>query len=179
MKMTCLCRGLSPPLTASKNIKANKQQTKKPQTSLPFVWDNSISASWEPFTLNTKANHCFCLSFRTSSSFSACGSCLEALVLLRWANTSLRCPVGSEAPPHGGCSGENEFLGFSGNILSDWRFPLCFLSVLLCLPFADRLPDSSIIHIPINKCLFVGMFPITRPTADASEVVRRCQSLTL
>lgn len=46
-----------------------------------------------------------------------------------------------------------------------------------CLPFADRLPDSSIIHIQINKRLFPGMFPITRPTADASEVVRRCQSL--
>lgn len=178
--MTCLCRGLSLPLAASKNRKANEQQTNKKTPKLFFplcgaalylppesasLWTQkqitasaSVSARVPPFLLVGDAFGPWCCCDElTPVSQTPRGLCRPSPWWLLWGEC---VPV---------------FL----RKYSFWlevSHVLCVCST--CLPFADRLPDSSIIHIQINKRLFLGTFPITRPTADASEVVRRCQCLT-
>lgn len=166
-RTTCPCRSHLPLLIALGDIQSKRQQRKIPKhktqwgvaTGSLFGTPTSLCVGQLGFSLTKEQP--------TSNAKASCYSCqlgpapLPSLlwelplgpgaVVTRAEHLLLRCPVDSAVPPHGGCCREGWFSVF----LRKYSFWLEVSHVLhvcsTCLPFADRLPDSSIIHICIYK----------------------------
>lgn len=165
--MTCPHRSLSLLLTASGDIQSHRQQRKIPklktQWSIAIGYLSgkptslcvgcSVSASPGSPPLPVQEPIVTGATVGTSSSFPAVGvasgprSCSSELNTClsdaQWILQSLPMVV---------AVGKDEFLFSSENILSDWRFPMCFLSVLLVYHLLTGCPTPQLfIYVYINK----------------------------